>query len=321
MTRKVYGSSSSFWDRLARPLLLASCGVALVAAQAPDTGRDSDPIVVDGERLSQAAARERAVQFVRSTGVASGETPAARWVDPVCPDVVGIDEAAARAAEARIRTIAAAVGAEVAPQSCERNIVITFAADGAALAREIEQRAPLRFAQVSQKARNEILRGSAPIRWWYTSEVRSRHGGRGGDGSSTAGGTDQTSSGSGYGSALPGNGGGLMHYESSVISTLTNRALTSAIVIIDEDEVIGKRLDTIAAYAALVALAEIRDVEARPAGSILSLFDSPSSPTDLTAQDLAFLQALYRLPLDRQAMRHRGTLVHEIAAALASDSP
>ena len=35
----------------------------------------------------------------------------------------------------------------------------------------------------------------------------------------------------------------LMHYESSILSTLTNRVLTSAIVIIDTEEAMGRRLD------------------------------------------------------------------------------
>jgi hypothetical protein len=38
---------------------------------------------------------------------------------------------------------------------------------------------------------------------------------------------------------------------------------------------------------------------------------------DLTPQDTAFLRALYRMPLDREAMRHRGQLVNGITRALA----
>jgi hypothetical protein len=34
---------------------------------------------------------------------------------------------------------------------------------------------------------------------------------------------------------------------------------------------------------------------------------------------MAFLRALYRLPLDRQAMLHRGLLVHDISEAIAAD--
>ncbi|HYW16418.1 MAG TPA: hypothetical protein VE891_09740 [Allosphingosinicella sp.] len=109
-----------------------------------------------------------------------------------------------------------------------------------------------------------------------------------------------------------------MHYESSILSTLTNRVLTSAIVIIDTDEAMGRRLDSLAAFAALVALAEIRNPDAAPSGSILALFESSAPPRDVTAQVLGFLRALYRLPLDRQAMHHRGQLVHGIAGALTA---
>jgi hypothetical protein len=302
-----------------RALLAPWLGLGLIAALPPAPATpEQQAIIIQGERLSREAARERAVGFVRTTGVASGQTPAARWVDPICPDVTGLVEAAERMAEARIRRIAAAVGAKVAPEGCVRNIVVTFASDGAGLAREIAKRDPKRMSQLSPGAREAVLTGSAPIRWWYTSEVRSRHGAQGGDGMSGAGGTDQTSPGSGYGAALGGNGGGLMHYESSALSTLTTRVLTSAIVVVDQDKVMGRRLDTLAAYAALVALAEIRDVGATPEGSILNLFASPNAMRDLTAQDMAFLRALYRLPLDRQAMQHRGALVGQIADALTA---
>jgi hypothetical protein len=45
------------------------------------------------------------------------------------------------------------------------------------------------------------------------------------------------------------------------------------------------------------------------------LFGSETPPRELTGQDKAFLLALYRLPLDRQALRHRGLLVREMVAA------
>ncbi len=299
-------------------LIGAGCGIALAAqAQTSTSGNGREPIVVQGERLSRQAAHERALGFVRTTGVASGETPAARWVDPVCPDVVGLVESAERAAEARIRRIAASIGAPVAPEGCERNIVITFAPDGAALARQIAQVAPRRLSQLTPSAREQVTTGAAPIRWWYTTDVRGRHGSRSGEGAGGAGGTDQSVQGGGYGARLGGTG--LMHYESSVVSTLTNRVITSAIVIIDEDEVMGRRLDSLADYAALVALAEIRGVGATPEGSVLSMFTAPDAARNLTPQDIAFLRALYHLSLDRQAMQHRGALIGGIADALAGN--
>jgi len=304
--------------RLARSLAAAGLGLALVAAQAP-----SDPnaqSITIGAQLPQKAARDLAVGFVRATGVAAGETPAARWTGPICPEVIGLEDIGKRAAEAKIRRVAEAVGANVAPEGCRRNIIVSFTSDGASLAKAVVEREPWRVAGLSPRARQAVLTGSAPIRWLYSTETRPRHG----SAATTSG--DAAKS---YGPAGPGYGGGssiggdmptLMHYESSVLSTLTNRVLTSAIVIIDTDEAMGRRLDTLAAYAALVALAEIRNAEATPPGSILTLFESSAPPRDLTAQDLAFLRALYRLPLDRQAMQHRGQLVHGITGALTAQN-
>lgn len=303
--------------KMTRSLAAAGLGLALVAAQAPPSD-PADQSITIGARLPEKAARDMAERFVRSTGVASGETPAARWAAPICPEVLGLEDIGKRAAEAKIRRVASAVGAAVAPEGCRRNIVVSFTSDGASLAREVVEREPRRVANLSPRAKAAVLTGSAPVRWLYTAETRGRHGGSETTSGNAAQSGPATHAGSGAGSSIGGDMPTLMHYESSVLSTLTNRILTSAIVIIDTDEAMGRRLDTIAAYAALVALAEIRNAEATPDGSILTLFESSAPPRDLTAQDLAFLRALYRLPLDRQAMQHRGQLVHGITGALTA---
>jgi hypothetical protein len=304
---------------MTRPVAAACLGLALVAAQGP-TSNPTDQSITVGAILPEKAARDLAVGFVRATGVASGETPAARWTGPICPEVLGLEDIGKRAAEAKIRRVAAAVGAQVAPEGCRRNIVVSFTSDGAALAREVVEREPRRVANLSPRARSAILEGPAPVRWLYTAETRGRHGGAETTSGDAAQSMPATHAGSGAGSSIGGDMPTLMHYESSVLSTLTNRVLTSAIVIIDTDEAMGRRLDTLAAYAALVALAEIRNADAAPAGSILTLFESSAPPRDLTAQDLGFLRALYRLPLDRQAMQHRGQLVHGITGALTAQN-
>lgn len=300
---------------LGRSLAAAGFGLALIAAQAPPS--ESESVTVNA-LLPEKAARDVAVGFVRATGVAAGETPAARWTAPICPQVIGLEDVGKRAAEAKIRRVAAAVGADVAPEGCSRNIIVSFTSDGASLAKAVVDREPWRVANLSPRAKSAVLTGSAPIRWLYSTETRPRHGAA----TTTAGDAIKA-----YGPPGPGYGGGssiggdmstMMHYESSIISTLTNRVLTSAIVIVDTDEVMGRRLDALAAYAALVALAEIRNSDAAPVGSILSLFASSAPPRDLTIQDMAFLRALYRLPLDRQAMQHRGQLVHGITGALTA---
>lgn len=172
--------------------------------------------------------------------------------------MLGLEDVGKRAAEAKIRKIAAAVGADVAPEGCRRNIIVSFASDGAALARAVVDCEPRRIANLSPRARSAVLTGPAPIRWLYTAETRHRNGGAETTTGNAAQSIPATHAGSGPGSCIGGDMPTLLHYDSSVLSTLTHRVLTSAIVIIDTDEAMGRRLDALAAYAALVALAEIR---------------------------------------------------------------
>lgn len=301
-------------------VLAVVCGSALAAA--PVSAQVSrDPIVVQGERLPEAAAREQAAAFVRSTGVAASETPAARWLDPVCPRVLGLTQEGARSAENVMRAIAIQAGAQVAPEPCDSNIVVIFTANAAALVREIDRREPRRFAELDSTERQALLQGSAPIRWWHTSEVRDMSGGNGGQQrTSQAASVPATQAGSGAGSDLTANVPTMTRYSNSIISTYAQRGLLSATVVVDQNAVMGRRLGAIAAYAALVALAEIRSLESGPPGSILGLFGSQNPPSRLTAQDIGFLRTLYRMPLDRQARYHRGTLVAGMASATSGEA-
>ena len=116
----------------------------------PRRRRLADPAgqsITIGALLPEKAARDLASRFVRATGVAAGETPAARWVAPICPEVLGLEDIGKRAAEAKIRRVAAAVGADVAPEGCRRNIVVSFTGDGASLARAVVEREPWRVAE------------------------------------------------------------------------------------------------------------------------------------------------------------------------------
>ncbi len=299
--------------------LLVMTGLPSTFAQAAQRDEARSSIIVDGQAITIDAARQRAAQFIQGTGVASGNTPAARWADPVCPRVIGLQERGARSAEARIRAIAEAAGVETAAEPCDSNIVIMFTPDPAAVMRDIDRRSAGRLSQVSPTARGALLNGTAPIRWWYSAETRGRHG----DGSRRmpqghGGTTTNVHDGSGAGQALGGEVPTMSHYDNSIISTMTQRVLVSAGVVIDQDAVIGRRLDTIAAYAALVALAEIRSQDSAPEGSILNMFAAAEPPRGLTLQDQAFLRALYQMPMDREARRHRSHLVGEMVAAVSN---
>jgi hypothetical protein len=278
-------------------------------AQQPDSSRGDpdDPIVVTGSRLTREQVREQAVDYVRQVGVARGQLPAARWIDPVCPRVRGIAEPYAEIVEARMRAIAQETGIRIADSGCAPNISISFVGNAEALMNVIDRRSPTRFREVPPEARRALISGDAPIRWWYLTDERTDHG---------VGRTPHT---------IPVEGGSPLqveafgHYRSSIISTQMNRAILEASVVIDLDRVEGRRLDTVAAYAAFVAFAEVRASATPPPESILGMFGPEVEAHGLTQQDRTFLRALYRLPLDRPASRHRGTLVRELIGAQSPD--
>jgi hypothetical protein len=293
--------------------------LAQAPSSAPTTGADaadsSESIVVTGDRLTPAQARQRAVAFIAATGVAAGDTPVARWVDPVCPKAVGLAERHAAIVERRMRRIAGEAGIRVAPEDCQGNIEIRFTEDSDEVLRQFQTRAPRRLAQVTGASRERLLADPQPIRWWYSTGLRTRHGM-----SSQSSGPNWINicgSATGAGSGMPSGVPSVYHYNSSMVSTQAVRALVDAVVVIDVGRIDRMPLESIAAYAAMVAFAEIRESDFAATGSILGLFgDSTSAPRGLTEWDMAFLRVLYRLPLDRDARRHRGILVRDLLAAV-----
>lgn len=282
-----------------------SLALLLGSAQAP-----AEPITVTGTRLTPAEARRRAVEFVQRTGVANGERPVARWADPVCPRVQGLEQRYAAIVERRMREIAASAGVPVAPAQCDTNIVVSFTYDSAATARAVVNRAPRYAEDMPGALRTAFVDGATPIRWAYASDTRGLQGDRATQGGMAFATIDGAEGGGSAFGSIP----AVANYSSSLISTMTARVLTSATVIIDMRLVEGQPLAAVADYAALVAFAEIRPNDPSPSGSVLAMFDTGGRP-EFTEWDRAFLSALYRIPLDRMGRRHRGLLVRELVAA------
>ena len=258
-------------------------------------------IVVNGRAMSRKEYREQIVSFVRETGVASGERPAARWLEPVCPRIIGLAAHQAAQVQAQLRKVAQDAGISVTRGRCKPNIAIAFTDDANGVVRSIHKRSAGRLSEMPASARASLLEGDAPVRWWYTTDVVGRFGEKRGDMTPKA-----TPDGPGH---VPGGDRpSLAHYTSSLVSTQEMRSLQSATVLVDVRKAAGVSLQALASYAALVAFAEINGRDAAPTGSLLGSL-VPGGADELTDMDLAFLRALYRLPLDRQAHAHRRSLV------------
>lgn len=270
------------------------------AADAPD-----EEIVVTGTVLSPAEARRQATEFVDRVGVASGQTPAARWIDPVCPRVFGLDGTRAAQVERRLRAQAAAVGARLATSGCAPNLAVIFTADSGSMVKKIVRRSTTTLSEVEPAGRRELIDGKAPVRWWYDTEARGKDGQRD-IAMPFAAGLEE-------GGVLPGGSGGtFFQYRSSMVSTLSVRAIRSATIVVDVEQATGVPLAAVGDFAALVGLAEVRRPAAAVPGSILALFEAEQPVRGMTDRDLAFLRGLYAMPLDRLARQHRRMLVERM---------
>ncbi len=278
-------------------------------------------IVVRGTPLSSEQARQRAVDFVRSTGVANGQKQVARWVVPVCIKVIGVSTAQSARVVDQMLAIAREANVPVAKLDCEPNLTVSFAADAGQIVRQIHKKKPHQFQELDRTERERLLNGHDPVRWWYATQMLDREGMQGNNISAPwvgTGGGAGAGGGSGGGNSLGQislDGGDFMstnqYTSGSNVRTPTIRSLYGATVIVDAPSAGKTPIDAIAAYAAMVAFAEM-DSDAPPPDSILGLFQTLSIESSLTDWDLAFLKSLYRMPLDRRSRIQRGHLVEAL---------
>jgi hypothetical protein len=276
---------------------LTSISAAALAAQSSDT------INVIARKPEEV--RQEAKEFVRKVAVAN--RPVARFIDPVCPMVIGVSTKIADQIETRLRAIAKDAGVRLGKRGCPANLTVAFAKDTNAVIDEVANRTPGMFEEVGPSYLGTLKRSDAPIRWWHTSADRTTDGMRtgGNDAPPAVFGRQEQPGGTPLGGQV------YQQYRPSFLSTQMVRALTSATIVIDVDRATGIPLDSVAAFAGLVGLAEVRFDDEPPENSILNMY-AKDGPRDLTPLDTTFLRTLYRLPLDRTAIAHRGLLIRGI---------
>lgn len=291
----------------------AAIPLMLLAAPQPTYGaQPSGDIIVRGTRIDPATARDQATDFVKRTGVANGQQQVARWVIPVCIKVIGLTTPQ----EARVTSLMLGVAREanipVARMDCEPNVTVTFAPDAGEVVRHVYSRKPHQLGELSRAEREELLEGEAPVRWWYATQMLDRDGVQSNNISApwiTAG------EGSGTSAVSLTTADGVtatQQYNSgSHVRTPTVRSLYGSTVIIDASKAGKMPVDALAAYAAMVAFAEMKASDP-PTDSILRLFEPDSIESTLTDWDMAFLKSLYRMPLDRRSRIQRGHLVEAL---------
>ncbi len=292
---------------------------SLAAYAPPEPVKSSETIVVTGQKPDIKELRRATSEFVRTATVIPDDGQYARRNAPLCPVVSGIDAQYADIATRKINAIATAAGAKVAKAGCKANLLVHFTTDSAAYIAEAKKKRP----GVFNESRANDFANQLPIQWWYSTNARGSDGvpiGRNGANSAVV--RIESNSGSSTNGTPSNNGRTQRTYSQSLIETQLVVDLETTFVVIDVNKVNGFPLDSVAAYAGMISLAQIRpkiDYNGYP--SILAMFSgskgADKAPRDLTEWDYAYLRALYTTPPNRLARTQRTQIFGEMVKDLA----
>ncbi len=299
------------------PMRTALTLLGVVTAVPVASQQDSTDIVVEGARYPPEQAKQISADILGDFGVAQANAPAARWTEPICLRVVGLSARQTAIVNARIREVAVMVRAPLARGKCSGNAIVSFTGKGADVTSQINRRAPNRMREVPAALRNRYLTDAMPARWWYSTGT----GAADGMAASSVGAPGvffENSDATANALNISGDEGAIITHRSSMVSTQVARSIQSATVIIDASQTGGASIEALADFAALVLLAEVKPGARSSSISVLAAFGGYDPPKGLTDWDMAFLKALYRIPLDRTAGRHRNQLVVEMSKAMST---
>jgi hypothetical protein len=218
----------------------------------------------------------------------------ARWVDPICPLIIGLQPDEKLAVRERLKTDARSVEAPVQPgQACRPNIIVAFATDPQELMTKVIEEhwnlARTVFGDIDGKMHaRKLSKISAPIQAWYGTTTRDV---RGFSGSQDVPWPEASRYCAPSAPCYVTQGSFLDDGIKSVFSTV--------FVVVDLNKVAGREIGTIADYVAMLALSQTDAfATCRNMPSITNLLvpgcDVSLKATALSDADLAFLRAVYK---------------------------
>jgi hypothetical protein len=270
-------------------LIAASLAIGLQSAK-------SDEIIVTGQKPLERAEAQKAVDAV----TVSHHSQIARFLDPVCPSVIGLPTAARQVVEGEIRSVAAQVGARVADAACEANLIVILAADGKKMFSDVRKKRPEWLEGLSHRDVQKILNQQGPVRAWSVRILRNE------DGRTVK---------------IPSNSterGEMQIRSASILKQTTSLGIGGSVMIIDDAAVEGRSLGEVGQYAAMRGLALTRVPESESFGTILRMFSSASAPRALTQFDRDYLTALYAGDGRQLAVQEKSRIAKAIAATAGS---
>jgi hypothetical protein len=156
-----------------------------------------------------------------------------------------------------------------------------------------------------------LRKSDLPVRWWYALQTAGSQGHMAASGNEVPGGNRMPVNDFGGASIALYNGG-------SLINSPVQSSVLSAAILVDVNRAEGTRLDALAAYVAMIALAPSRMPPRELAvPSITNLFTADRDRSDLTEWDRAYLEALYTGANQRTSFVQRAAMVGRMADRIA----
>lgn len=273
---------------------LATMGALLLAstssAQNAQPGGDDTTIVVTGEKNepSRNAVAEQAQELSRVGRYQLYDEALPRFEAPVCPGVFGLRDDYVAEMTHRIRANATRLNVRVARRGCEPNLFIAFVDDGRDLLSKLARKYPKVFCIIGKDEQAEILREGEPVRVW--SHIRTIDIRRTGAPVRIFRCREEAPS--------QGSQAG-----PDAMFLPERRDIVSSLVVFDREAALDLTVTQLADYATMRGLSHTRPASGNERlETILSLFETRSSPLELTSFDLGYLGSLYQGRPDQRAM-------------------
>lgn len=207
------------------------------------------------------------------------DAPLARFENPICPGIAGLEVEAAEMLVWRIRENLEAFGRRLAPpETCEANLLVMFVPDAGQSIERWRQTDAWLFSDMDAADREQLFNETGPVRVVLRIVPRTRDG-------IVVSRRDNLVD-------VPQATAFMAH---SKIYSAIRMDIVSAQVLIDRDAAQGLTLFQLADYVTFRALTRsLPQTDEARAASILSLFDGVSDrPKELTGFDRAYLGELY----------------------------
>jgi len=293
------------------------------------TAPASENVTVTGTKPTDAAISK----FVEALTVPTQSAgKLARWRDGVCPLVLGVRPEVGMAIVKKIREIAANVGAPVnRSDGCPNNIEVIFTAEPQALLDDVRVMHPNLLGYFGSSAEAEKLATMrSAVQSWYITATVDRHGQAQVDGG-RKGGVTLTM-------MLPQAGWGgpsvaptmfTMNLPDATAVAATDGRLgdgisstiTNAVIVADTSKLLNRDVTVLADYIAMLALSQIRQPDGcQDMPTILNLLvpDCSRAAGALTATDMAYLKALYKITPTAKVFGQRDEIRYQMNKSLLS---